>query len=348
MIALKRYPKIIYPHRHARNGFIPEAPFIRRTVKAQNHIMAYRRKSWLNASDFTGRFTGSAGTDLYRCYGHAGYGATHLGIIVALGLDSSGTGADPYVRIARTASTLGTTNLDIHGGNYDNAAGAPTDAPSEIIWREGRIPLTANEAFSVVVTAADYARVMSICLYEIASNVITNSTSYYLEAEPVVEFPVYDTYRQKQLQGLSQIWRRNGGHLLTYPGAGTGTASTSASTTWTNVIDAATSVSATTAGYYLGDGDADLNMMRRATDTTVDVVLAAYCSVTNSATGEVRLQDGSGTICSITGMGTAAAWYTTTTTIATSSLEKADLQFRTSNAANTISLHAVCLYAYLA
>ena len=351
MNALKRYPKRISPLRHARNGFVPEAPFIRRSVKAQNHIMAYRRKTFLTACDFSGRFTGSAAATLYRFYGHAGHGATNLGIRIGLGLDSSGTGADPNVQIKVTQSGLpgGSDEVFIHGGNYDMAAGAPTDAPSEIVWREATLLLMPDTVFSVQIAANDYARILSLCIYEIASPVVDGAVNYYFSAEPVVEFPVYDSHRQRALQGLSQIWRHNGAHLLTWPGVGTGSPRTrTGDTTWENVIDTTTAVTSTTAGFKFDD--VMMAAMLRVSDASLlNVVLAAYCSVTGSATGEVRLEDSSGTICSITGMGTAAAWYTSATTIAdVSNLSKVDLQFRTSNAANTISLHAVCLYAYLA
>lgn len=344
--ALKRYPKQIHYRRYARNSFVPEAAFPGRVVAAQNHIMAYRRKTFLTANDL-GRGSGVAGSsDLYRFYCRTGHGATHMAFVVGLGLDNTSTGADPYVRCAVTEIGVGTTNLDLHGGAFN---GTPDDSPSEISWQDGLVAVTPNALYSVVVTAVDYARLFSILAYEVASDEVDDATDYFAEFNYSGGVPIYDSLAQRTSQGLSQLWRHNAGQLLTWPGAGTGTSPTYATTTWTNVIDAATSVTASTAGFYLGDGDQTLEAWRRASDTTLDVVLAVHCSVTGSATGEVRLIDSVGTRASITGMGTGSAWYTTATTMSgLDTLGKADLQCRTSNGANTVTLNAVCLYAYLA
>lgn len=343
-VAIRRYPRLIEYRRYAKNGYVPEAPFRRRVVNAQNHVMAFRRKTFLESNNIAPG-VGLAGSGIrYRGYGHSGHGATHLGIIVGIMLDNSSLGADPAVRFKSSAAT---GEVILHAGNY---TGTPTDSPSEIIWRDGQLAITANTAFDFSVATEDYARICSVLVYEIASDVVTAATNYYIEEAPGVDFPIWDASMERSHVGMSQLWRRNAGHLMTWPGSGTGTNPTYNSITWTNVIDGATTVSATTAPIaYLGDATVNLEPWRRYSKTTLDVVLAVHCSVTGSATGEVRLIDTVGTRASITGMGTGSAWYTTATTMSgLDTMGKVDLQCRTSNAANTVTLNAVSLYAYLA
>ena len=346
--AIRKYPHVIQHKRFARNGLIPEAPFARRIAIAQNHAMAFRRKTFLCASALDGRFNGTSGTTvLYRAYGHTGHGATHLGVVVGIGLDTVSSGSAPQVEIKATMGGGATDTLTLSAGNF---TGTPTDSPSEIVWRDGLVAVTANDTVEIRVAAMDYARILSILVYEIASDVIDSSVDYYVEGSPTIGDPVYRGLVERTTEGLSKMWRHNGGHLLTWPGPGASTMPPYGTTTWTNVIDAATSVTANTAGFYLGDGDQTLEgWCRKKNPGDLEVVLAAYCSVTGSATGEVRLQNSGGTVASITGMGTGEAWYTTTATLSgLGSIDKCDLQARTSNGANTMTLHAVSMYCYLA
>ncbi len=348
MLASRKWPRLIQHKRFARNSFIPEAPFARRLVTGQNHVMAFRRKTFLTANT-TPPAAGVASADLYRVYCHTGHGATHMRVKVGMMMDTTSTGVDPFVRVAVTEVGVGTTNLDIHGGAY---TGTPSDGPGDILWRSELVPVTANAAHSIVVSISDYARLQSILIYEVASDVVDSAVNYYAEVTPSTEHPIYDSVRQTHAVGLSQIWRHNAGHLMNWPGNGTSAASpTNATTTWTNVIDAATSVTASTAGFWLGDTGSFVmsQMARQYTADTLDVVFAAHLSCTGSATAEVRLEDSGGTIISMTGKGTASAWYTVTGSLANlGDIAKCDLQFRTSNAANTVTLNAVCMYAYLA
>lgn len=552
MLILRRYPRLIQHLRYARNGFVPEAPFQGRLNHVQNHVMAFRRKTLMTASAIGGTPRGAAGTTVayqFRC--HVGHGATHLAFVVGMGL-SDVPGSDPIVRIKATIAGGAATSLDLHGGNFN---GTPVDAPSEIAWRDGKIAVTANTTYEVAISVVDYARIVGVCAYELASDVANAATNYYAVQAPGVGFPVWDSIRQTELVGMSSLWRRNGSHLMTWPGLG-GTASpTFATTSWTNAIDLSPTAAALTwymtnalvsvhqemsetspgadatsspatgwtvstgstnyspmdsnvtqtaatftstvqpdgsidttvgdcmrstntynggfasgnwtingvviavanggsqdgtmgfrlfrsvnangssateitgavqtgatvtdltaatqqnssitfnpgafsvadeylfvqigwqrtgagamttsdvifrvgstatrvvtstftpnaTGIYLGDDTVSLVPLQRFSDGNVsgtsllNVVLAAHCSVTNSATGEIRLIDSVGTRASITGMGTAGAWYTSTTTMtALDTTKMIKIEARTSNAANTLTLNAVSLYTYLA
>lgn len=352
-LALRRYPRFISHLRYARNNFVPEAPFARRLINGQNHVMAFRRKTFLNASALDGRFAGAAGeTILYRSYFHTGHGATGIKVKVGIGSDNLSSGVDPIVRFKLTKVSGGSADVYLHAGNH---SGSADDSPSAVTWRDGIIPCDADADYYIDVVATDYARVLSVCVWEAASDIVNEATNYYVDPDPTVGFPIWDSMRQKQLVGMSQIWRRNAGQIMTWPGPGTGSGLTRTGvTTWLNAIDgSSTSVTASTPGFWLGDDEWPLDRWQRYSDAiaglTINVVFACYASCTGSATGEVKLENSTGTICSITGMGTAAAWYTSATTLANwDPSSKADLMYRTSNAANTVTIHAACLYAYLA
>lgn len=349
--ALRAYRPLIHSHRYARNGCIPESAFYGAALKAQNHVMAYRRKLFATWSDWVnGGSLGYAGTtNMFRFRGHVGYGATKLVFSFALGLDNKNTGTDPRVTVSATEVGGSTVSSTVHHG-FNGSVGA-TDSPSEIAWRKVEIDVNPNTTQEVVIQAIDYARILSFGAWEVASDEIDDTINYFNENPSGLGLPIYDTTRSGLLIGLSNLWRRNGSHLLSWPGSGTSTFPTQTGTTWKNVIDDATSVSSTTAGFYLFDGDETLEAWCRQSDAsthTLDVVLAAYGS-TSASTGEVRLENGSGTLCSVTGITTTPGWFTSTTTIAgVDAIDKCDLQFRTAINGPTLTLNAVSLYCYLA
>ena len=51
------------------------------------------------------------------------------------------------IKVTQSGLPGGSDEVFIHGGNYDMAAGAPTDAPSEIVWREATLLLMPDTVF---------------------------------------------------------------------------------------------------------------------------------------------------------------------------------------------------------
>ncbi len=290
----------------------------------------------------------SAGTvTVARAFVHTGYGATNLVFHIGMGLVSApGVTATPRVDVTCTISGGAATTESVFYGI--NSGGVVTDAPDEIAYHVVKVAVSPATNYEVLVQAFSYARVLSISCYEEASNEIDTAVDYFANPHAAVGGPIVDITRQEILQGLSQLWRRNGPMLMCWPGETTDP--TNATTTWTNVIDSTTAVAASSAGWFIaGDGDETGEMLCRLSDAKAfDAVLAVYSSMSGAATGEVRFQDAGGTICSVTGLGAAAGWRTQAVTIAgTDALGKCDLQFRTSNVASTITIHAVSLFAFL-
>lgn len=330
-------PKIHFK-RWARNGMVPDAKFAAGLVRHLNHTIAYRRKTVWTFGDWD--TTAPSGTP-HRFRFHSGVAATKL--LFRLGLTAATEfPTDPYVTISVTVAGGATTTEEVHIGlgNFG------TLTPDRVFWCNPGIAISENTTYEVSLAMSDGARVVSGCAFERASN-ITSSNSSFVEEPPNAFYPIYDQLRQNLLESYSSVWKRNGSHLMTWSMNAT-TAPTFTSTTWTNVIDGSTSVSGATPGYYLDDGSGrDLTQHCRVKDgTTIDVVFAAYANCTGGSTGEVRLQNSSGTNVSLTGITSTAQWHTTTTTIASVELiGKTDLQARVAAGGSTLNLHSVCLYA---
>lgn len=342
-ISIRRHWPLLQHKRFARNGQVPDASFLRGVISRQNTIASYRRKCFMSWGDMDNAFAGATGTtNLFRFRCHVGYAATHIGFHIGMATANT-SGVDPRIEIAVTLSGGATTTATVRSGLSGTAE---TLAPDNITWVNEQVAVTANSTYEVLISAIDYGRPVAITAYEIAPSVVDTTIEPFVDSQQgAVGFPVFDSTRQDILEGLSNLWRRNGAHLLTWAGVGDGTGVAVVGTTATNIIDGTTAVAASSAGYYL---DGLENLCRISDSTTIDVVLATYAS-SSSGTGQVRLQDSTGTRASVAVTG-VAAWYTSATTIAnTNTMDKVDVQvLDTVSGAGTTTVYAVCLYAYLA
>lgn len=344
-------PRLIQPRRWHTNGRPPDVRYLREVIRAQNHVVAYRRKTFFRWGDLEAPHAASASElKLFRFRCHTGHGATHIAFLLGLGrtaLDNYAT-ATPYANVGVTPVGGSATNVRVYGGQTN---GTVTDAPSTILWRQVQVPVAGATTHEVIISVVDNARVLSACAYEIASREVDPSVNWYVAEQPGVEAPVFDATRERILRGMSELWRRNGTHLYTWPGAGTGTNPTF-SASWTNVVDDGTggANSATPGVYLLGDSTYDMaTHCRRSDGATIDIVLAAHGSVAAGSDGEVRIVDSStgAAVATLGSLGTSSQWYSTTATISNADLgRKYDIEAR--SAASTLTLNGVSVYSYLA
>jgi len=340
----KIIPRPVEHMRLARNGLVPDAQFVYSATAAQNHVQAYRKKMVFASTGIigTGTKAGSATTTtLHRFRFHAGYGTTNLVCSYVLGIGAAG-GTDPKIVI--TATAAGGAALPSVEAHYGLNTLTITDAPNNVGTGKLRIAVSANTTYEVAVVAYDYVRLISLGCWEEGATTVDTSVNYYVEPGGALT-PIYDANRQRMAQGLSEIWKRNGLHVMNWS-PGTGTAKTRSSATWANVSDATTAVASTSAGYMLG-GNLFTPMTRRIIGTC-RCVLAVYGSTSAGTAGQVRFQgDGGSTVLSVTNVGTTPQWYATEQDFAVGlgTFTKADLQFR-GDGANTLSLYAVSLYLY--
>jgi len=353
MNAPKLYPPIIEPARWCRNGQVPDAYLLRRLVGMQNHLMAYRRKTfarWGNVDTIEAGATGDL--NMWRFRGHTGYGATHvefaLGVIPPASFSDTLT---PTVTISLTEVGVGTTSEVL---TFAPNASSITAAPDRVSWVYPRIAVSANATIEVVVTTNDFVQIQSFGAYEIASPAVAGGTDFYHEIAQGIEQPVIDSIRQRLMQGFRGMWKRNGQHLLSFLGDGSGTNPSVTGTTCTNVIDGGTGGwAASSPGVYISDtGNGGPALPYRLSDggsPGFQCVLAVYGQVTTASNGgEVRLyDDAEGEVIKITGITTTLQWHTTTATIANiDTLAKLDLEMRHATAGHTLRVDAVSLYTY--
>ncbi len=345
MPAPLQQPKYINHEKWCANGLVPDVRFLNLALRSQNHAMAYRRKTFMTWGDWDNSFAGTTGTSyLWRFRCHTGYGATHIEFMLGMGLDLNGYGTTPVTTIDVTIAGGATTTYTF---DYGSDATATADSPSRVIWMDPKVAVSANTTYEVTISTAQFARPISVCAYEVASDVVDDSVSYFNETQPNTFTPVYDGLREKLLVGLSNMWKRNGSHLYTWAGDGDGVNPTYNSTTWTNIIDGSTTYGAAIPGIILNTDD-QLSALCRYKDSaaqTLSVVMAVHGSTNSGSTGAVRFYDGSTTLASITNISTTPQWYTTTVS-AFDLPEKVYIEARDSTP-NTLTLNAVCLYAYL-
>ena len=348
MPAPLQQPKYINHEKWCANGLVPDVRFLNLALRSQNHAMAYRRKTFMVWGDLYNAYAGALSSAIlwrFRC--HTGYGATKIKFLLGVARTDTGVGApvEPLVTIGYTEVGVGSSSVEVQAnlGNSNDAV----DAPYEISWHEPEFTVTANATYEVSIAATDWSRPVYICAYEEASDVVDDSVSYFNETQPNTFTPVYDGLREKLLVGLSNMWKRNGSHLYTWAGDGDGTNPTYNSTTWTNIIDGSTTTGAAIPGIILNTDD-QLSALCRYKDSaaqTLSVVMAVHGSTNSGSTGAVRFYDGSATLASITNISTVSQWYTTTVS-AFDLPEKVYIEARDSTP-NTLTLNAVCLYAYL-
>ncbi len=351
MDAPRKHPRILHAKRFARNGSVPDASFTREIISAQNHIMRYRRKVlFRSGSVFTTGDSHASFMTTARWRSHLGYAATRVKFLLLFGADVANGATDPRVTISATIAGGATTSTVVRCGQIMDSGVGVKNAPSLIAVRRASIEVQPNTTYEFSVSRTDsYVRPLSILAYEESDPDF--SQDYYHQNQTGVNGAIVDSTRQRTLEGLSNTWRRNGAQLLNWCDADTSLASTFTSTTWVNVLNPLLStVTSSSPGFFLGDEDFRLGRMcRLSSNGELNCVIAAYGSMSAGSTGEVRLESASGTVCSISGISTTPQWYFGPVNLQdVGTLDKVDLQARTSNAANTLTLHAFSLYTYLA
>lgn len=334
-------PLLMSRRRFAANGMIPQALFAQRAAGNLAHLKAHRRKVFGRWGAVTGdgMVTSDAGTQtIWRTLVQTGVGASHVAFLVGF-LPAPGNASGQRLEIDLDDGGGAVTYAITPGDRTGTAAGSPNEAT----WRTLRAPVAEDTVYSIEVRKLNGCRPVSFLCYEQAPR----------EADENLEIgigePVTDAFRQTLLDGYAAAWKKNASHLISWLGTKDGTSPTESGTAWVNVIDGNATITANTAGFYLGDGTTTLEQWCRvSSNKTLDVVLAAHGSCAGGSTGEVRLANSGGTLCSVTGIGSTSQWWTTTTTIAAiDTVSKADLQFRVAAGGSTLTLNAVSLFAYL-
>ncbi len=337
-----RYPRTVQ-HRRARNGTYPTASFYNAAIYAENHITTFRKREvfrWNGHMGATavGRVGGTINHSRFRC--HVGYGTTKLVAYAILGRPRATWSTDPYVSIDVTISGGATTTMapDMHSSV---GAPTPTDTPDEWGYHRSEIAVTPNTTYEVLVKQVDYARILSLTIFEEGGGTIDDAVDYYNEQVPQSGSKVLDAHRERLLPGLSNMWKRNGGLQVNWSREG-GLTRTRTASSVINLTDNTTTGTPTahTPGWTL-----DLAYRTTMSRAVVPCVLAVYGSM-SAGTGAVYLTDTSGvTALAATVNSATPQWFTTTGNLVAAASKKYDPMF-ISDGTNTLTVHALSLYEY--
>ncbi len=341
------YPRRMDHLRYCPNGSIPQFLFAHRAAGGLNHIMAHRRKSFggWGAATSGAMVVGAVGTQtIWRKRVRTGSGAVAIAFLVGFApaaFGNSGTGQ----RIEIDVVGSGTTTLTMRPGDLSRTS----TAPGLLVWRRGEVEVDADASYEIAVRKINGARPLSFLAYEKGDEVVDESVDYFCALRPGAGEPITDALRQRMVEGYSNLWKRNGSHLLHWDGTRDGTSPTNSTTTFTNVIDGSTTVSSSTPGFFLGDGNATLEeWCRLSANKTIDVVFSAHGSTTAN-TGLVWLSNSYGTPLASVEVTTSEGWHDQVTTLsAVDLIAKVDLLFQGPGGGQTITLNAASVYAHLA
>lgn len=333
-----RYPPTIHPARDARNGMYPDTAFYGWAVSAENHIVAYRKKEVFRwTCEFNPATVDDLGQNMYWRF-RTGYGATELVMRAVLAAPLTAS-TDQYVSGSITIPGGATTNFspDMHAAGA--TAASPIDAPDT--WRhfESRVACSGNTTYEGLIATHEYARLLSLVVFEESDQRVDDTTDYYNEQTPQAKAKIYSTHRTRLLQGLTNMWLRNGGIQCNWSLRNTASY-TRTSATAINLIDNTTTGTPTahTPGWTL-----DLAQRKTISGAGVPCVLAVYGSMA-SGTGTVRVTDTSGTSpISVSVNSATPGWFTATGNLSASNGKKYDPMFL-SDGTNLLTVLAVSLY----
>lgn len=334
------YPQLIHSAWNASNGMSPNAFMWRQLIDAHNHIARFRgmRQVYSKALEL-GTDTSGVGSLAGRWRFRTGRNVTQCRVVLVMGLTSasagSGSSADPYCEIDFTISGGATTTL----GPFRHSASTGTinDAPDEMNVFVEEVTVTENTAYECWFRNSNYARPISICVYE-----VNPDTGLENAHSPTAGGPIYDAHRETLLAGLSNMYRQNGGinfHWSVYNGA----AQTRSNATAASMFDGTTTGTPTAGssnGFYV-----DPRYHRTASRTTVPFEWGVYASM-SAGSGTCRIIDTAGsTYGSITVNSATPQWWTATFNIAESA-EIFLVPQMAGDGAGTLSVYAASIIEY--
>lgn len=334
-----RYPRTVQ-HRRARNGTYPGASFYNSAIYAENHITTFRKREVFRWNGWMGNVTGSAGTINHsRFYFHAGYGTTKLVAYAILGRPTT-TGASPYVTITAKipSSTTFTFAPDM---NTSATSASANDYPEQWTFHRSEIEITPNTTYEGLVTASDYARILSMTIFEEGGGQIDDAVDYYNEQVPQSGSKVLDAHRERLLPGLSNMWKRNGGLQVNW-GREAGATRTRTLASVVNLIDNTTTgnPTANSPGWTL-----DLAYRTTVSRAVVPCKLAVYASM-SAGSGAVFVTDtADNSPIGVTVNSATPQWFTATGNLVAAAGKKYDPEFN-SDGVGTLTVHALSLFEF--
>lgn len=345
----KTFPLLIEWKSRARNGLPVQALLGKRFRTAVNHSVAYRRKLVFTKCESmasgVGPASGRAGEASTVSLWHGRYqpGVGNGYLTARIGCrptDTSGSDGQVYLTV---------TDVDAASSSDTTAIHIPTQAedtaPDEMLYywiNYDTSGLTAGTAVEWVLKAVDYARPVSLTIWESGEYPVDTTNGGTAAQDVGVGTDILDDSCKDVRDALWDLWRYNASHLFSWS-RNTSSAVEETATSYTNLFDGTTTGGAATTapGFYLQTTYHD----RIKHD--VPIVFAVRAAMNNTTGGAARIVDSSNTtLAEITNFTTTPTWQTTTTTLtAGNSLCTIEVK---GGSLNSILVDAVAIYEYLA
>jgi hypothetical protein len=320
----------------ARNTLPVMAGFATRVWRATNHCLLYRRKTVITKClDIrAGLLTGASGTnELWHGRFHSGHGVRALGARIGLAPvdNSSATDAETYL-------TVGGTDTDkIHQSYVNLGDVADNLGAAEIIYA-----ISSDATITWSLTAVDYARPYSLCIYELG-DFQADTADGGVDPRLGQASPLLDSNHQQLHEAQTELWKTNAAHLYSWSRDNAASAPTFASkTTYTNLWDGTTTGGASVTTPHI---TLETTYHNTVGSTNVPIVFAVRGERTvGSGTCKARLvDDGNNTLCELAAI-TTNGWYSNTANLTAGTIVAAvEIE---SASGSTVRIDAVSVYEH--
>ena len=330
--------------RRGRNGAIPDALGMA-SLAAQVNMLAGRRKKVLwDAGGMVGTpLTPAAGTStIWRGYFRTGPNPRAVvAHIITLGSSTAyaTSGQSMQIHVGPPGALVSQPVIYLSAGGV-----TPNDARyiERVLMDGSGNDLVGNTVYEIKVDSNEGARPVGIVVYERSSDQLSTTSHVCVPQDVwVTGGPIVDSHYADILDTLWTLYAQNGTHHARWTNHDT-TPPTCNSATFANVIDGSTAAwSSSDAGFwYYPEGRGTLS------SDGVDCVFWCIASTDTGSTGQVRFVDSSGTLATITGIGTTLQVYTATGTIDASVTSDLCIIQHADSTPNTITTYAAGFYEY--
>lgn len=335
-----RDPGLIPWRRFCRNGRVVSGMLESTLREATNHCVAYRRKSVFKGVPLSSVATsGSSGDALFATTFRTGYGATQIAArILAVPVPSAIT-IDPYFDIQITDGYTGgstTTGSEFHAPMAPN--GSSTITPDNFVTGVVTVDCSENTVYRIWIRGNN-ARIVGACFYELGTVPVDTANGGTLDLGIHANSPILDKDVGNLRDAHQELFARNGAVLFWWSADNHGTSNrTITGTTYTNVFDATTTVTANTVGMVV---DTDY-LGSYSTGPKVVIAVNANIVAPGAANGSFKVTDGTNNY-EITGINSAGI-YTTTATLPVGNAQKFDFYAKAGAGGETIDIDEINVF----
>lgn len=351
-VPVKKVGVGVHPIRGARNGAQVAGPSMS-AYAAEINMLANRRLKEL-FSKYIGptRAVNAAGdTAIWRWRGHTSPNVKDVWIR-GLQIPAEDTGViDPswYVRVTPAGGALYDNPALYSPGRVPAATAIVPDhfhAFARRLRRAASTSLLGNTTYEFELHVVDRARVVALTCYEEIRNEFDPTTAGLLGTDPSkfgVGAQILLTPPGELHNDVESIWKYQGTPHFAWC-VDDATAATRTSATYVNLLDgSAAGWAATSAGfpawpYKRGSYNSD----------DVPVEFCVYAQTAAGTAGKCRVVSNGATVASITNIGTTLGWYTVSANLNAANADDLLVLEFAGDGVNQVSIHAACLYEYLA